>query len=248
MRLEGIPTLEELEAAVQRCPADAAAWRRLACSIHTMAAVDYRTALLKHLLRLAPDDAQAHQQLGMQLVSEGRCQEAIAHMHEAARLDQENPGLSAYYLGYASHRAGDLDAAIRHFRNAVELDPGFVLALQKLAQVLCANERPKEAIPVLERALVGRFQSAPLWDQLGEAHASAGDHHRAVQAYRLSLRFNATRAAVHYRLGVSFAWLGQLDEARAAFEESVRLDPMQDDAILFLLEIAIQQRPKRRLP
>ena len=74
-------------------------------------------------LRLKPDYAEAHYNLGIALVKKGQIDEAIRQYQEAIRL---KPDYAEAHnnLGIALGRKGQIDEAIRQFQEAARLKPG----------------------------------------------------------------------------------------------------------------------------
>ncbi len=86
---------------------------------------------LSEAARLKPDEPRVHINLGGLRVLQDRLDEAIDELRLAARL---GVGLAEahYNLGIAYQRRGDVEAAIRSFRNALEVDPSYAGATARL--------------------------------------------------------------------------------------------------------------------
>ncbi len=55
------------------------------------------------------------------------------------------------YLGFATRKLGDFEAAERHYGNALRLDPGHVEAMEYLGELYLETDRPAEAKALLAR-------------------------------------------------------------------------------------------------
>jgi len=129
-----------------------------------------------------------------------------------------------------------LNAAIRSFNTAVELDPDFALAYVGLADAyltlsanfwggLTVDESKALAEPPLVRAFA-------LDDSLGEAHATLGllrqqqgDAEAAQQAFEKSISLRANYSRV-FRLYGRLRWRqGRREEAMELMQKALRLDP-----------------------
>ena len=89
-------------------------------------------------LRLKPDYAEAHNNLGTALVDTGRPQEAIEHYRQALRLNPDYPE-AHNNLGAALANAGQLQEAIEHYKQALRLKPDYTYALLQFGFGLCQD-------------------------------------------------------------------------------------------------------------
>ena len=104
----------------------------------------FRTAV-----RLSPETAETNDALGRVLVSKGAFLEAIQYFRRALAKAPSAPLHNK--LGVAHDLMGDGEAAQRHYRAALELDPETVTARNNLALSLAISERYPEAIAEMER-------------------------------------------------------------------------------------------------
>jgi tetratricopeptide (TPR) repeat protein len=137
-------------------------------------------------LRLAPNSAVAHYNLGSSLMRSGR-EHAREHLERAVALD---PDYAAAHnnLGVVLLQAGDPVEAARHYREVLRLEPGDPDAHYNLGVALQAQGRVDDAIGAFRQALQlrGEFPSAHF--VLGRALAAQGRTMEAIQQYREALR------------------------------------------------------------
>ena len=78
-------------------------------------------------LRIRPDFAEAHYDLGVALMHLGRAQEAMAQWEQALRI---KPDFAEAHcnLGNALERTGKIEGAVAHYEQAVRIKPDFVEA------------------------------------------------------------------------------------------------------------------------
>lgn len=105
------------------------------------------------------------------------------------RLDAGRSAQVAAILGRVARRRGDREAAQRHFRRALELDPVEPTALFGLGTLLSGGERDAEGLALLQRhrkvtPLIDRLdfaqRSVDLAPMHGPNHAGVGDAQRAL--------------------------------------------------------------------
>lgn len=128
-----------------------------------------------------------------------------------------------------------LDNAIKHFRQAIDVDPDYALAYAGLADAyyaLSSNHLPpNEAMPKARGAVERALQ---LDDTLAEAHASLGlvkafyewDWPGAEDEYRRAIELNPGYASTHHWYGWYLALMGRLNEAIAEIRQASELDPL----------------------
>ena len=104
---------------------------------------------LSRALRLNPDLAAAHNNEGMLLLSEGRCNEAVSAFLNAIRL-QPTLRLAHFNLGLAFKELNQLDAAIESYRTAIALKADFIEAHVNLAIALLLDGRMEEGFEEYE--------------------------------------------------------------------------------------------------
>jgi len=132
----------------------------------TSADLDAADAHLAAALRLNPDYAEAHNNLGGVLQRRGRLEDARREHELAFRL---NPDLveALYNVALCEQMLGRLDEAIAHYRDTVRRQPDYVQAHYNLGTALQAAGRIDEAAAAYRAALA----IAPT---LPEAHCALG--------------------------------------------------------------------------
>ena len=83
-------------------------------------------------VRLEPDFANAHNNLGLALLSQGQVGPAVDHLAQAVRLRPASAEMH-FNLGLGLSRRGEKQEAIAHFSRAVRLKPDFAEAHHELA-------------------------------------------------------------------------------------------------------------------
>ena len=138
-----------------------------------------------------------------------------------------------YCLSKATHDA--LNNALKHFRQAIDVDPDYALAYAGVADAyyaLSSNHLPaNEAMP---KARAAAEQALRIDDGLAEAHASLGlvkafyewDWAGAEGEYRRAIELNPGYASAHHWYGWYLALTGRLNEAIAEVRQASELDPL----------------------
>lgn len=109
-------------------------------------------ASYQEALRLRPDYAMAHNNLGNALARLRRLDEAIASHGEALRLYPDY-ALAHNSLGNALHALGRIGEAVASFREALRLKPDYADAMNNLGNALSRSGQYAEAVACYRQAL-----------------------------------------------------------------------------------------------
>lgn len=142
----------------------------------------------------------------------------------ALELDQEC-WMAHLMLGQELAARGEKQAAIRHFDEALRLEPylpiaeyGLGNALRDLGQLPLAIRHYEEALRLHPEYASAAYNLAGVYYELGEVEA-------ATRWYRETTRLWPELAEAHNNLGNCLVRQGRLEDARGEYEEALRLDP-----------------------
>jgi tetratricopeptide (TPR) repeat protein/2-polyprenyl-3-methyl-5-hydroxy-6-metoxy-1,4-benzoquinol methylase len=124
-----------------------------------------------------------------------------------------------------SHRAGDVKAADRFYRQILEQHPEQPDALNLLAAIALDNSRPAEAAGLLRRAVAVSGEVPEFHCHLGNALQGVGDFAAAAAAYRRAIALRPSYPEAHSSLGFALAQLGALPEAIDCFNAALEVEP-----------------------
>jgi tetratricopeptide (TPR) repeat protein len=159
-----------------------------------------------------------------------------------ARVD----GMSYLGLGRAYEEQGRLDRAVEAYREALKLEPDYLMARFNLGTVLGRMRRYPEAIAELRRALVtprdlmrGETEGtvASIHNNLANVLLESGALAEAVEHYQAAIKLYGsdvegdTAFNAQFNLGRALDALGRPAEAVDAFEAALRADPDNPNAL-----------------
>ena len=184
---------------------------------------EYQTAL-----RIYPNYAEAHNNLGALLLQSGRTTEAVAEYQAAVRLDPNYPDAHSNLGSALSRIPGRLPEAAAELEIAVRLDSENARRRAALGSVLLQMPgRLPQAIGQLETAvkidpeLTDAHYSLALG--LSQIPARLPD---AVTEFKTVLRSRPDDAGAHYQLGVALSRMpGRLPEAIQEIQAAERIRP-----------------------
>jgi serine/threonine protein kinase/Flp pilus assembly protein TadD len=188
------------------------------------AALEEAVTALRETIRLKPDVARAHSDLGLALRAQRRLAEAIDAYREAIRLKPDYAE-ALTNLGIALQDQGALAEAIAPYREAIRLKPGYAEPHTYLGNALRRQGKLAEAIAEHREAIRLKPDYAEAHCNLGIALRNQGKLAEAIDAYREAIRLKPDDAPTHYDLGIALSGQGKLAEAIAAYREAIRLKP-----------------------
>ncbi|MGA2059704.1 MAG: tetratricopeptide repeat protein [Thermoguttaceae bacterium] len=128
-------------------------------------------------------------------------------------------------LGVELFQAGQFQAPIKYFEQALHLKPNYATARNNLGLALNKAGRFQEAIENYEQALSLQPKYAEARNNLGYALASAGRLQEAIEHYREVLRLKADYPVAHNNLAMALLQTGRFQEAIEHYEQALRLKP-----------------------
>lgn len=195
------------------------------------AEAEYRRAL-----ELNPNDADAHRGLASWLLCEGRTDEAVAWAQRGRELDPLT--VSGASIAWIMFQARRYDESIHELRSALAVQPDDASALLYLGFALVANNQPRDAIPVLEKAISLSNGSPAATGVLIRAYSHAGrrgdaDRLLAELKKRKKAGYVPAGAFVNAYLGLgendlAFDWLEQAYKEQSNILQFVKVHPYFD--------------------
>ncbi|NOT49445.1 MAG: hypothetical protein HOP17_17100 [Acidobacteria bacterium] len=192
----------------------------------------------KRSLELDPNLAITHYRYAWVFLSPmGRHEEAIAEMKKAMELEPvsliQGANFAAVYM-----YARQFDLAVEQAKRTYELDPTFITGKSWLCHSYNARGNYAESLEIAEKQTDFR-----LGVQLSVAYAKTGRRDAAMDLINRLKELEKSTYVVNYWLAVSYAALGEKDEAFLELEKSYQardwflpriktdpfLDPLRDD-------------------
>lgn len=126
----------------------------------------------------------------------------------------------------------NLDVAIKLFREASVLDPGFALTFARLAEALRIRYALTGNENWLEDAATSAHEAerlnpglAPVQVALGRIYAAQGNHDLAFAATERAVSIDPNDAAANQAMSRIYEGLGRLEDAEASIQKAVALEP-----------------------
>lgn len=130
--------------------------------------------------------------------------------------------------GISFHQSGQLDEAIRCYREALKGQPENISVLSNLGVALRARGMLDEAAACFRKVLAINPGNADAHYNLGNALKGQGQLDEAISCYRTAISIKPEFARFHYNLGNTLQGQGRLDEAVSCYRKAIVINP--DDA------------------
>ena len=188
-----------------------------------------------HEVEAKPKDADANGRLGMLLHAFEQLESAEVCYRRARILDGQRFQW-AYYLGLAQAGNGRNKEAAADLREAIRLDPEYLPARVKLAEILLTLSRLDESEEVCRLMTKDAPQSPPVHYWMGRVSEAKGYAAAAMEHYRKACKLWPSYGTAHYALALACQRTGATAEARqhmAAYQKfKADGDPQLEDRFL----------------
>lgn len=144
--------LDILQGLIAREPDNAVARTNAAAVLSGLGDEAAAKAMAEAAIEIDPGLAQAHYNLGVAEQSLGEAASAIERYRRALALQPDNAA-AALNQGEALLSTGDVASAETAFQRALDIDPIFAMAAVNLADIALADERPEDALHIIDRFL-----------------------------------------------------------------------------------------------
>jgi Flp pilus assembly protein TadD len=141
----------------------------------------------------------------------------------ALAVTKDNP-VAQSNLGNVLDEAGQLQEAMKHFREALRLKPDDAQTHNNLGNALLQTGQLQEAMEHFREALRLKPDAMAHYN-LGVALAQTGQPQEAMEHFQEALRLKPDDALAHNNLGAALAQTGQPQEAVAQFRMALQLQP-----------------------
>ena len=205
------------------------------------------------VIRLAPSFAEAHFNLGLVREEQGRLADAINSFEKALKLKPRLHGASLF-LALAHYKLNHFDQALAAVRKETEAYPKDASAWMWLGVIDLAKGQPEEAAAALDKAaqlepdnsdilyhrgqahlLVSKnsyermFKEDPkswrVHEVLGQIDSDAERYNDAIAEYLEAIKLAPTQPGLHEELGAVYRRAMKADEADAAFQTELEINP-----------------------
>jgi tetratricopeptide (TPR) repeat protein len=159
---------------------------------------------------------------------EGDKAEAIRQLEDLLKNDPKASGIH-YALGCLYMETRQYEKALAQFQAEIKLNAPYPRTCLQLGHVYVALEKPREALPVLRRALqIDPSSSGLVWVDVAHAYRSLNEPEKSIAAFENAIKMGQKSASIYYQLGVMQNKAGHREQAREALALSQKLRSEED--------------------
>jgi tetratricopeptide (TPR) repeat protein len=197
--------------------------------------------LLERMLRVKPDDAQAHGRLGTVLATLGQTEQAREHLRAVARFDPDDQYGEAM-LGWLAYRDGKAEEAVAAYTRADEIEPYDAKINYLLGTSLARLGRWAEAADRFRLAVKIDPKHAGGYQGLAHALCRQGRAKEAVPFARRAARLTESHNAdVLVTLVEAYAGAGHAAAADAAAAQALEAAQAGDPGLVPELRLRLEE-------
>jgi protein O-mannosyl-transferase len=184
-------------------------------------------------LKIKPDFAEAHNNLGSALLNQqsadrargqgGAVDQAIEQYRKALQIKPDFTQARTN-LGNALLQKGQMDEAIAQFQKTLEMEPNYAEAEFSLGNAFLQKREVNEAIAHYQKAVEISPDYAEARYNLGNAFVAEGKYGDAIANYEAALRIRPDYFEAHRNMGWVLATIGKTDKALEQFNEALRVN------------------------
>ena len=179
--------------------------------------------ILIKLVTKYPNSYLGHKLLAECYEKEGGMRKAIDEYVKAIDI-RKNDDKSYFKIAYLLRDLGQNDEAAQMLETLLNNKPDCYEASMLLGEILCTQEKFKEAVRVYSDAMVYRPNDFELYYNLGIAYTRLSDFQLAKEMYERAAELNHRLYAANYNLGLISLIQKEYDVAEERFSESMYED------------------------
>lgn len=223
-------------------------------------------ATLEQLLSTDPENAYAHNDIGVLYYEMGEKNRAFDHYHKAVSLMPDNMIFQKNLADFIWVEQGDAETAMNIYTKVLNTDQKDVEALLGFAKICFETGRADDAKDFVDCALSvepKNRNAAYLLEQIGKADANdttsvdinalyeraksktaAGDQNGAIDDLNRLVQCSPECAVAYNDLGVLYYQIGDQEKALRAYEKSVQLDASDANAMKNLADFYLLEQQR----
>src|SRR5438445_4700941 len=217
--------LRQAKIVLAQDPENAEAHKNAGLAFYYMQKFDAAEQDYMEAVRIKPDYAAVRFDLGLLFDAQSKWDQAITQYKKSIALKFEPEDDSHNNLGLCYQQKGDLDSAIREYREAKRLNPKNLVARQNLGSALMLHNMPGDAVAEMRELEAMAPGSAVCHECLANALYAIGEWDQAAKEYHIAMQLDPSDITPHLGLGTIAEARNDYDGALAEYREAERINP-----------------------
>jgi tetratricopeptide (TPR) repeat protein len=163
--------------------------------------------------------------------------QTVIKLHQAGRVPEARQACVAYLetepnsadgwhlMGLMAHYERQLDAAIAHYRRALQADTNHLDTYNNLAVALHEQGKIEEAMPYYQKAIALNPQGADAHNNYANALRDRGRLEDAIEHYHQAIAARPAYADAYNNLGLAYYNQGDFERAATAYRQAIDRRP-----------------------
>lgn len=151
----------------------------------------------------------------------------------AADIEKLKKSAQANTQGLARYNEGDYRGAIRHFEQAVALDPAFGIGHLNIAKALRQLGDIDDALHAIGQAIAQMPNSGDAYNLQADLYAARKDYPAAKAAADKAIERNPSRSDYWHNRATAKMFMQRFEGALSDYDEAIRLDPNFAESYLY---------------
>ena len=130
-----------------------------------------------------------------------------------------------FFKGLISAKEKDYSKAIKHYSNALKLNPQIVSAYNNRGNIYIEKGHIRKAIQDYDQAINLKLDDATAYYNRGRAYHREGEHDRAIEDYSKAIELKPDFAEVYDMRGIVYYGKNDYDRAIEDYDKVIELEP-----------------------
>lgn len=144
--------------------------------------------------------------------------------------EKHQSAYAEFYIGLTFQEKGEYEEAIKHYDQAIRINPQDATAYNNRGIATDALGRHGQAIADFDQAIRINPQRTQAYNNRGSAKSELGRHEEAIVDYNQAIRINPQYAKAYYNRGNAKHALGQHHDAIADYDQAIHIKPQFAEA------------------
>ena len=214
----------------EKYPSHPFGWKVLGALFKQIGKLQDSLIASQKVVKISPNDAEAHSNLGITLKELGRLEDAETSYKKAIAIKPDYAEAHSN-LGNALKELGRLEDAETSYKKAIAIKPDLAEAHSNLGNTLKELGRLEDSETSHEKAITIKPDYAEAHSNLGNTLKELGRLEDAERSYKKAIAIKPDFAEAYSNLGVTLQELGRLEDSEISYKNAIAIKPDYAEAL-----------------